>query len=204
MIERIQAVAYCHDDSAARPVPVPVVRAYWSLFRSDLDRLNWGYPLTRRAIVFLMATEPGALAAFFVRLLCALHARGYSVPARVVRQIGCIVTGAEVSPGCEIGPGLVLRHPSGVVIGGKAILGARCTIMQGVTIGTAHVDSADDTYPVLGDDVVLGAGSVLLGAIRIGDSVEVGAGAVVTRDVPPHHLAVGVPARAFPRTAVQP
>lgn len=91
-----------------------------------------------------------------------------------------------------IGEDLHLPHPFAIVVHGRSTIGDRVTIYQGVTIGE---DNARPGVPVIGDDVLIGAGAVVLGPVRIGSGATVAANAVVLQDVPPSALAVGVPAR---------
>lgn len=105
--------------------------------------------------------------------------------------ITCFV-GIALPRGATIGGGLRIDHFGAIVISSGAVIGRRCTIRQGVTIGNRK--SLDD-IPVLGDDVDIGAGAKLLGAIRIGNGAKIGANAVVLSDVPEGATAVGVPAR---------
>jgi len=91
----------------------------------------------------------------------------------------------------EIGPGLFISHGQGTVLAGARI-GANCHVHQGVTIGW---DYRGERAPIIGDDVFIGAGAKVLGAITVGDGARIGANAVVTVDVPAGATAVGVPAR---------
>ena len=129
---------------------------------------------------------------------------GSRLPWRVLmRQVAVlrhrfwsIVTGADIPLGCCIGGGLLLPHPNGVVVHGDATLGPNCLLFQQVTIG------ADDTgFPTIGGNVDIGAGAKVIGAIRVGDRVLIGANAVVICDVPGGATAVGVPARILRRDA---
>ena len=99
-----------------------------------------------------------------------------------------------IGRGAEFGPGLVLVHSDGVVINGAVRGGRGVTIEHQVTIGAEGRRS-----PILGDGVFLGAGAKIIGAVRIGDFVRIGANAVVVDDVPAHCTAVGVPARVIRR-----
>lgn len=92
----------------------------------------------------------------------------------------------------RVGPGLTLDHAYGIVIHPDAILGNRCRLIQGVTIGQRNIPGE---APTIGDDVQFGANACALGAIHIGDGARIGAGAVVVHDVPAGATAVGVPAR---------
>lgn len=109
----------------------------------------------------------------------------YWLQSRAIRAAG-----TEISPLATIGPGLVIMHGSGIVVGPQVRAGRDLIIYQGVTLG----DGSRPGQPTLGDRVVLGAGCSVLGGVRIGDDAVVGAGSVVTRDVPDGMLAVGSPA----------
>ncbi len=99
----------------------------------------------------------------------------------------------DISVHAEIGHGFLLMHRTGVIIGGAKI-GRNVVIHQNVTIGQ-RVAGGDQRLPVIGDDVWIGPGAVITGAIRIGDGATVSAGAVLSRDVPAHALVAGVPGR---------
>lgn len=110
-----------------------------------------------------------------------------------------IVAGIELPCEVDIGPGLVIDHFGGIVVSGYAKLGRDCRLRNGVVIGLRNVDQS--VAPVLGDRVDVGAGAKILGAIRIGNDVLIGANAVVLCDVPDDCIAVGVPATVRPRRA---
>jgi serine O-acetyltransferase len=110
----------------------------------------------------------------------------------VVRYLNQVLTGADIALEATIGPGLVLYHPSGVVIGPQCRLGRRCTIMQGVTLGGGPNGRGD--WPRLGDHVYVGPGAQVIGGIEIGSHATIGANAVVLQDIPAHAFAAGVPA----------
>ena len=106
----------------------------------------------------------------------------------------CFV-GIALPRSATIGGGLRIDHFGAVVISPRAVIGRNCTIRQGVTIGNRK--SLDD-IPVLGDNVNIGAGAKILGAVHIGNDVKIGANAVVLSDVPDGATAVGVPATVLP------
>lgn len=141
--------------------------------------------------------DPGA------KLLGALRAydrlRGKSGPAaRLSRGLAVLrhrfwsaVSGADIPLGTQIGGGLRIPHPQGIVIHPDARIGINCLIMQGVTIGTNVGKGA----PEIGAGCDIGPGARVLGPVTIGARAMIGANAVVTKDVPPLALAVGIPAR---------
>jgi serine O-acetyltransferase len=102
-----------------------------------------------------------------------------------------IVCGSDLPATVEIGGGLVLPHPQGVVMHGEARIGPNCMIFQQVTIGTGPREGV----PTLGGHVDVGAGAKVLGGVVVGDHAKIGANAVVLCDVPAGATAVGVPAR---------
>ena len=102
--------------------------------------------------------------------------------------------GADIHPAATIGRRFSIDHGAGVVIGGTAIVGDDCLIYQGVTLGMTGNKLEGKRHPTLGNNVMVGAGAIVLGDIHIGNNVRVGAGAVVVHDVPDDVTVVGVPA----------
>lgn len=102
--------------------------------------------------------------------------------------------GIELSQRTEIGYGLRLPHKGGIIIHVKAIIGNNCEIMQGVTIGNNIMKSRDEVA-VIGDEVLLCSGAKIIGKVKIGNTVIVGANAVVTHDIEDHTIVGGIPAR---------
>ncbi len=103
--------------------------------------------------------------------------------------------GADVPINSQLAGGLMLPHPNGIVIHPEAVIGFNCLFFQQVTIGMGSKPG----LPILGGDVEVGAGAKILGGIRVGDHVKIGANAVVLTDVPDGATAVGIPARIIPR-----
>jgi serine O-acetyltransferase len=104
---------------------------------------------------------------------------------------------SELRPTSTIGPGLVLKHTTGIVVGGEVVAGARLTLHQNVTLGDRRPYGGQ---PRLGDDVTLGAGACVLGPVTVGDRVVVAANAVVLDDVPSDSVVGGIPARVLRTT----
>lgn len=107
-------------------------------------------------------------------------------------------TGIEIHPGAKIGRRSFIDHGMGIVIGETAEVGEDCLIYHGVTLGAVE-NKKGKRHPTVGNHVMLGAGSVILGDIHIGDHVKIGANAVVLEDVASHSTAVGAPARVLKR-----
>ena len=108
-----------------------------------------------------------------------------------------IITGIELPCEVPIGRNFVIEHSGGIVISGFASFGDDCRIRNGVVVGLSRVD--EPCAPQIGNDVDIGTGAKVLGNIRIGNGVRIGANAVVITDVPDDCLAVGVPAAIKPR-----
>jgi serine O-acetyltransferase len=126
------------------------------------------------------------------------HQNGFFLTAWLLKKLAVIqhrfwsvVTGAEIPINSQIGGGLLIPHPNGIVIHPSASIGPNCLIMQQVTIGV----SVAEGVPVIGGHVDIGAGAKVLGAVKIGHHAKIGANAVVLIDVPEGKTAVGVPAK---------
>jgi serine O-acetyltransferase len=133
-----------------------------------------------------------ALALFRVSQLAGRRAPALGV---LVKQINHVITGSDLAWQAEVGQGLNLLHPTGVVIGKHVKIGVNCKIQDSVTIGGKGGDN--DGHPVIGDGVSVGCGAKILGPISIGTGATIGANAVVLMDVPEQATAVGVPARSI-------
>ncbi len=134
-----------------------------------------------------------------VRLANDAHRRGGPLGKLVIGLYKVLTTwilGVEIPPETQIGSRCQLLHPVAIVINGQARIGAGVTIRNSVTIGNV-VDKhgVASASPVIGDDVELGAGCLVLGPITIGTGARVGAGSVVVKDVEPGVTVVGNPAR---------
>ena len=104
--------------------------------------------------------------------------------------------GIAIECTAEIGPGLQISNFGNIIVNGKARIGKNCTISQGVTVGQAN-RGRNKGYPVIGDNVYLGPGAKIVGAVTIGNNAAIGANCVVTRDVPENAVVVGVPGRVI-------
>ena len=125
---------------------------------------------------------------------------------RMIMWIGRIFTGIEIHPAAKIGNKFFMDHGFGIVIGETAEIGENVTIYQGVTLGGIMPSIESDLqrnqkrHPTIGNNVIIGSGAQILGAIKVGDNARIGANSVVSRDVPPNVTVAGVPAREFRRS----
>jgi serine O-acetyltransferase len=161
--------------------------------RRDIQSVFEHDPAARNAgEVFFV--YPGFHARQFHRLAHTLW--NWSVPffPRLISHISRFFTGIEIHPGAKIGEGFFIDHGMGVVIGETSEIKDNVALYQGVTLGGTSL-LKKKRHPTLGNNVVVGAGSKLIGAITIGDNVKVGAGSVVITSVPANATVVGVPGR---------
>ena len=150
-------------------------------------RLFRGSPGFRYTVIWrwncFLAARPG------LRLLLG-------VPSRWAYGHYTYKYGISIPLETRIGPGLYIGHFGGIHVNEHVVIGANCNLNQGVTIGK-HSRGERKGCPTLGDGIYVGPGAKIFGGIRIGHDVAIGANAVVTRDLPDHAVAVGVPARVI-------
>ncbi len=108
-----------------------------------------------------------------------------------------VITAADIPLNCDLGGGLVLPHPNGIVIHSGAKVGVNCLIHQQVTIG---VTRKSPKAPIIGGHVDIGAGAKIIGDINIGEHALIGANAVVIKDVPAYAIVAGIPAKIIGTT----
>jgi serine O-acetyltransferase len=165
-----------------------------SLLRSiarDIQAARERDPAATNAFEVIL-TYPGFHARQIHRLAHALHVRGVPFVPRLISHVGRFFTGIEIHPGAKIGQGLFIDHGMGVVIGETTEIGDNCHLYQGVTLGGTST-KREKRHPTLKDNVSVGAGAKLIGAITVGENASIGAGSVVVTNVPPNATVVGVP-----------
>jgi serine O-acetyltransferase len=167
-----------------------------SLFRTikeDIRTVSTKDPAAR-SYLEIICCYPGLHALWFHRLAHFLWWHRFRLLGRLLSHLSRFLTGIEIHPGAKIGRRFFIDHGMGVVIGETTEIGDNVLIYQGVVLGgTTHEKLK--RHPTLGNNVVVGAGSTLLGAITIGDGARVGAGSVVVNSVPPGATVVGIPGR---------
>lgn len=165
----------------------------FSVIRQDLRAVFDRDPAARTTLeVFL--TYAGFQALLAYRVAHRLWKMHFRLLGRLVSQGARWVTGVEIHPGASIGYGFFIDHGMGVVIGETAEIGDYVTLFQGVTLGGTGKEKGK-RHPTLGNHVVVGSGAKVLGNIRIGDSVKIGANSVVLRSVPSNSTVTGIPGR---------
>ncbi|SCN22571.1 Serine acetyltransferase [Clostridium sp. N3C] len=167
----------------------------FSDLKQNIQAVKKNDPAARSSFEILML-YPSIHAIIFHRIAHFLYKKHLFFLARLVSQISRFITGIEIHPGAKIGKGLFIDHGMGVVIGETAEIGDNVTIFHGVTLGGTGKDKGK-RHPTIGNNVIIGAGAKILGPIKIGDDVKIGANAVVLKDVPANATAVGIPARVI-------
>ena len=144
--------------------------------------------------VEVILTYAGFQALMFHRIAHRLWRMNLRLLGRLLAQFSRWITGVEIHPGAIIGHGFFIDHGMGVVIGETTEIGDFVTLFQGVTLGGTGKEKGK-RHPTLGNHVVVGSGAKVLGNIRIGDFVKVGANSVVLRSVPSNSTVIGIPGR---------
>src|SRR5436190_10208373 len=161
--------------------------------REQIDTVFREDPAARSTVEIILC-YPGFQAILLHRVAHYLYKWGLPLFPRVLSQVSRFFTGIEIHPGATIGRRFFIDHGSGVVIGETTEIGDDVLLYQGVTLGGTGAEKGK-RHPTLGNSVVVGTGAKILGNIRIGDNVKVGAGSVVVHPVPDHSTVVGVPGR---------
>ncbi|KAF3634891.1 Serine acetyltransferase 2 [Capsicum annuum] len=130
------------------------------------------------------------------RVAHALWNQGRKVLALALQSRVSEVFGVDIHPAAKIGDGILLDHATGVVIGETAVIGNRVSLMQGVTLGGTGKETGD-RHPQIGQGALIGASVTILGNIKVGEGAMVGAGSLVMKDVPPHSMVTGIPAKVI-------
>jgi serine O-acetyltransferase len=161
--------------------------------REQIDTIFREDPAAK-SILEIFLCYPGFHAILAHRLSHRLYRWGVPLLPRFLSQISRFFTGIEIHPGATIGRRFFIDHGSGVVIGETSEIGDDVLLYQGVTLGgTGH--ERGKRHPTIGNRVVIGTGAKVLGSIKIGDNVKIGAGSVVVHPVPDNSTVVGVPGR---------
>lgn len=161
-------------------------------FREDVAAVYDTDPAAKSRLEVVLC-YPGLHAVWAHAFTNALWDAGFHLLARMASQVVRFLTGVEIHPAATLGDRVVVDHGMGVVIGETAEVGDDVHMYHGVTLG-GNSPRPEKRHPTVEDDVTLGADATVLGDVTLGEGARVGAGAVVTDDVPPGATVVGVPA----------
>jgi len=158
---------------------------------ADLRRkAEWyDYPDSPKSLLRIVLSD-GSTAQILYRMMRWCQTHHLKLPAFFLYRWNAAIGHAVIGRDAEFGPGFIILHSFGIVINSQVRAGKNLALEHGVTIGAEK-----GGCPVLGDNVFIGAGAKVIGPVRIGSDVKIGANAVVTRDLPDGATAVGVPAR---------
>ena len=151
-----------------------------------------------RSAAEILFLYPGVKAVLIHRFSHVLWKSNAHWSARLLSEVGRFATVVEIHPGAELGRRVVIDHGMGVVIGETAVVGDDVTLFQQVTLGSAH-SAQGRRHPMIERGAVVGAGAVVLGAVVVGENAKIGAGSVVTKNVPANSVVVGIPAQEVNR-----
>lgn len=172
--------------------PVDRVMSVVASVREDLAAAHRRDPAATDDLAILL-TSPGLHAIWTHRVAHRLWARGAKLPALILAQGARSLTGVEIHPGATIGRRFFIDHGMGVVVGETAEVGDDVMLYHGVTLGGRSMERVK-RHPTVEDGATIGAGARVLGPIVIGREAQIGANAVVVKDVPAQATAIGVPA----------
>ncbi len=165
----------------------------WERVIEDIRTIRERDPAAKNFVEILLC-YPGLHAIWFHRVAHFFYQRRWFTTARLISHFNRWLTGIEIHPGAKIGRRLFIDHGMGVVIGETTEIGDDCLIYKGVVMGGTTLEKKK-RHPTLGNRVVVGSNSTILGAITIGDGARIGSGSVVVKPVPPGATVVGVPGR---------
>ncbi|WP_018157843.1 serine O-acetyltransferase EpsC [Demetria terragena] len=162
--------------------------------REDVDAAMERDPAAESRLETVL-TSPGLHAIWSYRVAHTMWERGdkWRLPARLVAHVTRAATGVEIHPAAQIGDRFFIDHGMGVVIGATAEVGDDVMLYHGVTLGGRSLAKIK-RHPTLANGVTVGAGARILGPVLIGAGSQIGANAVVVKDVPANSSAVGIPA----------
>lgn len=161
--------------------------------REDIQTIYDKDPAAR-SLFEVLTCYPGLHANWFHRIAHRLWTHNHFLLARLVSHASRFITGIEIHPGAQIGRRFFIDHGSGVVIGETTEIGDDVLMYQGAVLGGTSSEHTK-RHPTIGNGVVIGANSVILGAITVGDRAKVGSGSVVVEPVPAEATVIGVPGR---------
>ncbi|MBQ4123651.1 serine O-acetyltransferase [bacterium] len=170
-----------------------LIKKVFSQIKEDIKTIYDKDPAAENILEVLFC-YPGLHALIAHRVAHKLNYWKIPLIPRAISNISRFFTGIEIHPAARIGRRFFIDHGMGVVIGATTIIGDDVLLYQGVTLGGTGNEHGK-RHPTLGNNIVVGAGSKVLGNITIGDNSRIGAGSVVIDDVPENSTVIGVPGR---------
>jgi serine O-acetyltransferase len=165
----------------------------WERLREDIRTIKERDPAAKNYVEIFLC-YPGLHAIWLHRIAHSLYLFKWYTIARLISHFSRGFTGIEIHPGAKIGRRLFIDHGMGVVMGETTEIGDDCLIYKGVVLGGTTLEKKK-RHPTLGNRVIIGSNSTVLGAIAIGDGARIGSGSVVVKPVPSGATVVGVPGR---------
>ena len=178
-----------------------MITKFFAMVKDDIRSVYERDPAARSTLEILL-TYAGLHAIWGHRIAHWMWKHNFKLLGRWFAQIMRFLTGIEIHPGATIGRRFFIDHGMGVVIGETAEVGENVTLYHGVTLGGTSMEKGK-RHPTLENNVVVGAGAKILGAITIGECSRIGANAVVVKNVPPNSVVVGVPGQVVVREKVR-
>ena len=173
--------------------------SFFKDIKADIAAAKERDPAARNLLEILIS-YPGFHAIVWHRLSNFLWRQGLHLIARIISNILRTLTGIEIHPAAKIQQGFFIDHGMGVVIGETTEIGNNVTIYQGVTLGGVSIKKGK-RHPTIGNNVIIGAGSKILGPLEIGDNSKIGENSVVINDIPSNSTVVGIPGKVVSQTS---
>lgn len=178
---------------------------YKYLLLSDLYRITGNIKFTSLIRYILFSKEYKYN--FWLRTCCYFRSKPllkytlYPI-AKYIHYRRSYKSGIWIHSSTKIGSGFNINHIGGIVINGKSIIGKNCTISQGVTLGQKNRGKYKG-YPSLADNIYIGPGAKIVGSVKIGNNVAIGANCVVTKDIPENSVVVGIPGKVISQNGAE-
>jgi serine O-acetyltransferase len=173
------------------------LKRYWY---SDLYRYEEDNVITIKKLILRQFISPGYHYIFWLRLCRYLSEKKLFFPlfliARAILQHYKYKYGIGISPKTKIGLGFYIGHFGGIIINSDAEIGKNCNVSHGVTIGMSN-RGKNKGVATIGDNVYIGPGAKIVGAVKVGNNVAIGANCVVTKDIPDNAVVVGIPGKVI-------
>lgn len=170
---------------------------FWETVAADLTAskllkpgVRWNHVMLVKKVVWAQFFHPRFMCVFWYRVNRFLYL--HKIPGRELLSAWRMLRfGNDISYYADFGPGLFLVHLSGIVVGGKVVVGKNATILNGVTIGAKARDNLE--MPQIGHDVYIGSAAKVIGAITVGNNVTIGALTLCNKNIPDNSIVYGIP-----------